>query len=169
MAKVKKRVLALSRWTNQLLRVILCWCISKVTWSRYLNLYMVKWFKSQAWFVYTSKSEIKMFVILMKQHHEEMTHETPITRGDYLNIFLFNLSIGIVILSGGPKRRLVFAKAQPSKIKKLFRNLLDALWVQLEWGLREGDSSCWKAVELSFRKVQLDFSWVELSLQDSWT
>ena len=47
MAKVKKRVLALSRWTNQLWRVITCWCISKVTWSHDLNSYKVIWYKSQ--------------------------------------------------------------------------------------------------------------------------
>jgi hypothetical protein len=67
-------------------------------------------------------------------------------------------------IKGDPKRRLVFAKAQASKIQKLFQkqNLLDTLWVQLEWGLTDGDPSFWKVVELSFRKVQLDFSWVEL-------
>jgi hypothetical protein len=32
-------------------------------------------------------SETKMFVILMKQHHGEITHETPITQGVYLIIF----------------------------------------------------------------------------------
>jgi hypothetical protein len=61
---------------------------------------MVKWFKSQAWFVFASKGETKMFVILMMQRHEEITHETPMTGGVYLIIF-FNLSIGIVVLPRG--------------------------------------------------------------------
>jgi hypothetical protein len=62
------------------------------------------------------------------------------------------------------KTRLVFAKAQASKIQKLFRkqNLLDTLWVQQEWGLGDGEPSCSKAVELIFRTVQLDLNWVQL-------
>jgi hypothetical protein len=48
---------------------------------------MVKWFKSQARFVFASKGETKMFVILIKQHHGEITHETPMTQGVYLIIF----------------------------------------------------------------------------------
>jgi hypothetical protein len=50
------------------------------------------------------------------------------------------------------------------KIQNLFwiPNSLDTLWVRLKLGLRDGDPSYWKAAELSFRKVQLDFSGVEL-------
>jgi hypothetical protein len=33
------------------------------------------------------KGETKMFVILMKQHHGEITHETPMTQRVYLIIF----------------------------------------------------------------------------------
>jgi len=80
-------VLALSRWTNQLWRVIICWCISKVTWSHDLNSYKVIWYKSQFWFEFASKGETKMFVILMKQCHGEITHETPMTQGVCLIIF----------------------------------------------------------------------------------
>jgi hypothetical protein len=47
--------------------------------------------------VFASKGETKMFVILMKQRHGEITHETPMTQGVFL-INLFNLSIGIVVL-----------------------------------------------------------------------
>jgi hypothetical protein len=36
---------------------------------------------------FASKGETKMFVILMKQRHGEITHETPITQGVYLIIF----------------------------------------------------------------------------------
>jgi hypothetical protein len=68
---------------------------------------MVKWFKSHACFVSASKGETKMLVILMKQHHGEITHETPITQGVYLIIFyIFNLSIGIVVLSRGCKKKV---------------------------------------------------------------
>jgi hypothetical protein len=42
---------------------------------------MVKWFKSQARFVFASKGETEMFVILMKQHYVGITHETPMTQG----------------------------------------------------------------------------------------
>jgi hypothetical protein len=31
--------------------------------------------------MFASKGETKMFVILMKQGHGEITHETPITQG----------------------------------------------------------------------------------------
>jgi hypothetical protein len=48
---------------------------------------MVKWYKSQARFVFASKGETKMFVILMKQRHGEITHKTPMTQGVYLIIF----------------------------------------------------------------------------------
>jgi hypothetical protein len=37
--------------------------------------------------VFASKGETKMFVILMKHRHGEITHETPITQGVYLIIF----------------------------------------------------------------------------------
>jgi hypothetical protein len=48
---------------------------------------MVKWFKSQTRFVFASKGDTKMFVILMKQHHGEIRHEIPMTQGVYLIIF----------------------------------------------------------------------------------
>jgi hypothetical protein len=39
--------------------------------------------------VFASKGETKMFVILMKQRHGEITHETPMTQGVYLIIFIY--------------------------------------------------------------------------------
>jgi hypothetical protein len=48
---------------------------------------MVKWFKSHARFVFASKGEAKMFVILIKQHNREITHETSMTQGVYTIIF----------------------------------------------------------------------------------
>jgi hypothetical protein len=48
---------------------------------------MVKWFKSQVQFVFASKGETKMFVILINQHHGEITQETPMTQAVYLIIF----------------------------------------------------------------------------------
>jgi hypothetical protein len=36
--------------------------------------------------MFASKGETKMFVILMKPHYGEITHETPITQGVYLII-----------------------------------------------------------------------------------
>jgi hypothetical protein len=38
--------------------------------------------------VFASKGETKMFVILMKQCHGEITHETPMTQGVYLINFI---------------------------------------------------------------------------------
>jgi hypothetical protein len=37
--------------------------------------------------MFASKGETNMFVILMKQRHGEITHETPMTQGVYLIIF----------------------------------------------------------------------------------
>jgi hypothetical protein len=37
--------------------------------------------------VFASKGETKMFVILMKERHGEITHGTPITQGVCLIIF----------------------------------------------------------------------------------
>jgi hypothetical protein len=37
--------------------------------------------------VFASKGEIKMFVIIMKQHHGEITHMTLMTQEVYLILF----------------------------------------------------------------------------------
>jgi hypothetical protein len=58
--------------------------------------------------VFASRGETKMFVILMKQRHGEITHETPMTQGVYLIIFYFEYRNRRTI-KGGPNRRLVFA------------------------------------------------------------
>jgi hypothetical protein len=62
-----------------------------------------------------------MFVILMKQRHGEITHETPIYSRSLFNYILFNLSIEIVVLSRVSKRSLVFAEAQASIFKRYFK------------------------------------------------
>jgi hypothetical protein len=105
-----------------------------------------------------------MFVIIMKQHHGEITHMTLMTQEVYLILFYLTWVYESLYYQGGPKRRLVFYKAQTSKIQKLFQkqNLLDTLWVQLEWGLGNGEPSSSKTVELILRTVQLDLNWVEL-------
>jgi hypothetical protein len=46
-----------------------------------------------------------MFVILMKQHHGEITHKTPIAQGVYLIIF-YNLSTEIVVLTRGIQKKV---------------------------------------------------------------
>jgi hypothetical protein len=38
--------------------------------------------------VFASKGETKMFVILMEQHHGEITHETTMTQGVYIINFI---------------------------------------------------------------------------------
>jgi hypothetical protein len=73
-----------------------------------------------------------MFVILMKQHHGEITQETPITQGVYL-IILFNLSRKIVVLSRGiqkegwclSKLKRLYSKASFENPKSLERSMVD--------------------------------------------
>jgi hypothetical protein len=156
MAKVKKRVLALSRWTNQLWRVITCWCISKVTWSHDLNSYMVIWYKSHGLICVCFKRWDKDVC----DPHEATpwrnhTWDTNYSRS-LLNYILFNLSIGIVVLSRGSKKKVGVCQSSRLYIQKLFRKTKIpwtlSIWLLL--GLRNWECSCWKAVEL--------FSWVEL-------
>jgi hypothetical protein len=169
MAKVKKRVLVLSRWSNQLWKVTLCWCISKVTWNDDLSSYMVKWFKSHG-----------LICVCFKRWDKDVcdpnegtswrnhTWDTNYSRS-LLNYILFNLSIGIIVLSrGNPKQRLVFAKAQASIFKSYFenQNCLDTLCttvVRIEkWRVFLLKNSWAFSAELNF------FSGVEL-FQLSWT
>jgi hypothetical protein len=70
--------------------------------------------------VFASKGETKVFVILMKQRHGEITHETPITQGVYYYILL-NLSIGFVVLSRGiQKEGWCLPKLKPLNSKAIF-------------------------------------------------
>ena len=113
MAKVKKRVLALSRWTNQLWRVTTCWCISKVTWSHDLNSYKVIWYKSQGLIWVCFKRWVKdvcdPYEAMPWRNHTWDTNDSR----SLLNYILFNLSIGIVVLLGGSKKKVgVGTKAQ---------------------------------------------------------
>jgi hypothetical protein len=62
--------------------------------------------------VFGSKGETKMFVILMKQRHGEITHETPITQGGPKR---YRRTI-----KGVQKEGWCFAKAQASKFKSYF-------------------------------------------------
>jgi hypothetical protein len=100
-------VLALSRWTNQLWRVIICWCISKVTWSHDFNSYMVKWYKSQGLicvcFKRWDKDVCDPYEAMPWRNHTWDTNDSR----SLLNYILFNLSIGIVVLSGGSIKKLV--------------------------------------------------------------
>jgi hypothetical protein len=186
MAKVKKRVLVLSRWSNQLWKVTLCWCISKVTWNDDLSSYMVKWFKSHG-----------LICVCFKRWDKDVcdpnegtswrnhTWDTNYSRS-LLNYILFNLSIGIIVLSrGNPKQRLVFAKAQASIFKSYFenQNCLDTLCttvVRIEkwrvfllknsWAFLAKLTSLVEltfSAELNFFRWVGFFSWVEL-LQMSW-
>jgi hypothetical protein len=151
MAKVKKRVLALSWWTNQLWRVITCWCISTVTWCHDLNSYMVIWYKSQGLncvcFKRWDNDVCDPYEATPWRNH---TWHTNYSRS-LLHYILVNFSIGIIILSrGDPKRRLVFTKAQASIFKSYFWKPKIS-WTFYGWlwlGLRNWESSCWKAAEL---------------------
>jgi hypothetical protein len=90
-----------------------------------------------------------------------------------LNYILFNLSIGIVVLSRGiQKQGWCLPKLKPLYSKAISKNQIS--WMLYGWpwlGLRNLECSCWKAVELlqlqlSF-SAELNFSSVEL-LQLSW-
>ena len=82
--------------------------------------------------MFASKGETEIFVILMKQRHGEITHETSITQGVYYYILL-NLSIGFVVLSRGiqkegwclPKLKPLYSKAIYEKQKSLYRSMVD--------------------------------------------
>jgi hypothetical protein len=130
MAKVKKRVLALSRWTNQLWRVIICWCISKVTWSHDLNSYMVKSYKSQGLICFCFKRWDKDVcdpyeATPWRNHTWDTNYSSSL-----LNYILFNLSIEITVLSRRiqkedwclPKLKPLYAKAISKN-----QNLVDTL------------------------------------------
>ena len=168
MAKVKKRVLALSRWTNQLWRVITCWCISKVTWSHDLNSYKVIWYKSQGliWVCFKrwDKDVCDPYEAMPWRNHTWDTNDSR----SLLHYILFNEYRNRRTIKGDPKRRLVFAKAQTSLFKSYFwKAKISLTFYGWPWlGLRNLECSCWKAAELlqlqlSF-PAELDFSWVEL-------
>jgi hypothetical protein len=172
MAKVKKRVLALSRRTNHLWRVITCWCISKVTWSHDLISYMVIWYKSQG-----------LICVCFKRWDKDVCdpYEATLWRNrtwdanysrSLLNYILFNLSIGIVVLYRGSKKKVGLCQSSSLYIQKLFfENQISWTFSGWPWlGLRNLECSCWKAAELqlswaSSATAEL-FSWAELQL--SW-
>jgi hypothetical protein len=126
-------VLALSWWTNQLWRVITCWCISTVTWSHDLNSYMVIWYKSHGLicvcFKRWDKDVCDPYEATPWWNH---TWDTNYSRS-LLNYILFNLSIGIVVLSREiqiegwclPKLKHLYSKAIFEKQKSLERSTVD--------------------------------------------
>jgi hypothetical protein len=82
--------------------------------------------------VFASKGETKMFVILMKQRHGEITHETPMTQGVYLINFIKFEYKNRRTIKGDPKGMLVFCQSSSLYIQKLFlktKNLLNVLWL----------------------------------------
>jgi hypothetical protein len=183
MAKVKKRVLALSRWTNQLWIVIICWCINKVTWNHDLNSYMVKWYKTHdlicVCFKRWDKDVCDPYEATPWRNH---TWDPNYSRS-LLNYILFNLSIGIVILSRGIQKEgwcLSMLKPLYSKAISKNQNPLDTLCLtvvrieKLRVFLLKSSWASSTAVELfqqSWTSVELNFfiySWassaaVELS------
>jgi hypothetical protein len=177
MARVKKRILALSRWTNQLRRVITCWCISRLTWSHDLNSYMVIWYKSQV-LIYVCFKRWDKYVSDPYEATPWRNHtwDTNDSRS-LLNYILFNLSIVIVVLSRGiQKEGWCLPKLKPLYSKAIFWKPKNSLkfygWPWL--GLRNLECSCWTAAELNFSwaellqlqlsfSAELNFSWVELS------
>jgi hypothetical protein len=79
MAKVKKRVLALSRGTNQAMRIHIVFKIKslvKVTWSHRLNSHVLKWFKSHAQDMFAQREKTK----LIATPHEAILRRNDIWR-----------------------------------------------------------------------------------------
>jgi hypothetical protein len=169
MAKVKKRVLALSRWTNQLWRVITCWCISTVTWSHGLNSHMVIWYKSHG-LIYVcfkrwDKDVCDPYEATPWRNHTWDTNDSR----SLLSYILFNLSIGIIVLSRGiQKQGWCLPKLKPLYSKAIFwKPKVSLKFYGWSWlGLRNLECSCWKAAELF--KLQLRFSAELSSFSCSW-
>jgi hypothetical protein len=142
-----------------------------VTWSHDLNSYMVIWYKSQGLscvcFKRWDKDVCDPYEAMPWRN---LTWDTNDSRS-LLNYILFNLSIGIVVLSRGSKKKVGVCQSSSLYIQKLFQKTKIS-WTLCVWlllGLRNWECSCWKVVE--FFQLQLNFtsSAVELHLNCSWT
>jgi hypothetical protein len=131
----------------------------------------------RVWVVFASKGETNMFVILMKQHHGEITHETPTTQGVYLIIFYLIWVLESSYYKGGSKNKVGVCQSSSLYIQKIFfwKPKISLKFYGWPWlGLRNLECSCWKAakllkLQLSF-SAELNLSWVELlQLQLCWT
>jgi hypothetical protein len=112
--------------------------------------HMVKWFKSQAWFVFASKGETKMFVILMKQRYGEITYETPMTQEVYLIIFYLTWLEESSYYQGRSKKGWCLPNLKPLKFKSYFE-------IKIFWTLCEFNwSEVWEMENLPAQK-QLNF------------
>ena len=68
---------------------------------------------SHARFMFASKGEAKMFVILMKQYHGEITHDTPMAQRVYLIIIYLTWVLELLYFQGRSKKKVgVGTKAQ---------------------------------------------------------
>jgi hypothetical protein len=129
-----------------------------VTWSHDLNSYMVIWYKSQGLscvcFKRWDKDVCDPYEETPWRNHTWDTNDSRI-----LNYILFNLSVGIIVLSRGiQKEGWCLPKLKPLYSKAIFCKPKISLkfygWPRL--GLRNLECSYWKSAELNF-------SWVELS------
>jgi hypothetical protein len=156
-----------------------------MTWRHDLNSYMVIWYKSQGLicvcFKRWDKDVCDPYEATPWRNH---TWDTNYSRS-LLHYILFNLSIGIIVLSRGSKWKVGVCQSSSLYIQKLFlktKNILNVLWltvVRFEKPRVFLLKSSWTSstvVELfSWTKLQLSwassavaelYSWAELQL--SW-
>jgi hypothetical protein len=131
----------------------------------------------RAWFVFPSKGEtpITQWVCDPCEETPWRNHTWDINYSrSLLNYILFNLSIGIVVLSRGiQKEGWCLPKLKPLNSKSILKTKIHwTLFMRLLLGLRNGECSCWNAVEIlqpswAFSTYFNILIWVEL-LRLSW-
>ena len=98
MAKVKKRVLELSRGTNRAMRshiVLRIKSLVEVAWSHEVNSYIWKWFKSHAQGMFAQREETKLIAIPYEAIWEEIVYEDIVDSSGWNGYVLLMLSIGM--------------------------------------------------------------------------
>ena len=104
MAKVKKRVLELSRGTNRAMRshiVLRIKSLVEVAWSHEVNSYIWKWFKSHAQGMFAQRDETKLIATPYEAIWEEMAYEDIEDSSGSNGYILLILSIGMSYYQGG--------------------------------------------------------------------
>ena len=156
MAKVKKRVLALSQGTNWAMSHIMLRIKSlvEVTWSHGLNSHVLKWFKSHAQGMFAQREETKLIATLYEAIWKEMAYEDFEDSSGWNGYVLLMLSIGIPYYQRGcnTNHRQV-SNAQTNWIQVLTWEKHISTTLALV-DLRACSWLGWIALETSFRKVQ---------------
>ena len=156
MAKVKKRVLALSRRTNQAMShvVLRIKSLVEVTWSHGLNSHVLKWFKSHAQGMFAQREETKLIATPYEVIWEKMAYEDIEDSSGWNGYILLILSIGMPYYQGGCNtnhRQVSSAQTNQTHVLTWEKNLsqhLNFLILRLVVGW------AWYPSKQAFRKVQ---------------